>query len=785
MKSEKLYATGLMAKNETWQDVLDTTSERIKRSNGLAHFSSLESSEEKVKFCLRNDAAKPRLQHWLSVLCSSKHRKFWEKASELRSEGNLRFNKRQYERAIEFYTQSILSAPFPESPDAAGHSDELSLGFANRSAAFFHAGRYRQALYDIAYAFEVGYPSHLHYKLYLRKGQCQLRLGNTQDALNCFNIAIKCLRKANIDSHRMDRQLREIQNLKKACSEYHPLLRDMKDEFEEPFVTDIADGWHKEIPSCTSAIDMLYSTEKGRFLIANRDICPGEALFIEKPYASVLLPAFAKTHCYHCHKKLLNAVPCTQCNQVRYCTFACAKSSWTCYHRWECGNLDLLHSIGVAHLAFRVLLVTGLSSLTSYLQSIQHGDPNIKSHSYHPVYELVAHSEKVHIEDSLQYSLTAALLWLLLDRVSFFIFDETSSRFSEMSFSGQSNSSRASSQNESSSIIGAVMKTVVGGLLLRHIYQLVCNAHAITSLECMSVKEDDIVTTTEQVRVATAIYPSASLMNHSCDPNIISGFVNGCTLVVRAVRTIMAGEEVLNCYGPHYRKMPFAERQQLLQDQYFFKCACDACIAGDEPEQKLQALKCEYCEGPLRQPDESGKAECMACRTTQECLDREQKAFRMHDLYVQGVQLTEKGNHLEALRRLSKCLKSQEKLMYKHNVKLLETRDMVARCLSLLGDFRSACKVLRPALEAIQEIYGANSIELGNELQKMSDILVNAVSQAIREEASHAEIRDLVKEAKVAVNDAEEIFVLHYGRGHQSVKDLEAKRDTLSQVTDL
>ena len=64
----------------------------------------------------------------------------------------------------------------------------------------------------------------------------------------------------------------------------------------------------------------------------------------------------------------------------------------------------------------------------------------------------------------------------------------------------------------------------IGGLICRHIQQLVCNAHAITE-----VKVDDqgqgpetSVDSASQVRVATAIYPTASLMNHSCDPSIIS-----------------------------------------------------------------------------------------------------------------------------------------------------------------------------------------------------------------------------------------------------------------------
>lgn len=146
------------------------------------------------------------------------------------------------------------------------------------------------------------------------------------------------------------------------------------------------------------------------------------------------------------------------------------------------------------------------------------------------------------------------------------------------------------------------------------------------------------VETVSQVRIATAIYPTTSLMNHSCKPNIISRWViletnfihdsfHVCSLffeymyssgrllaycrcsiyqshfscprttlwlfhiqfnvlrssfhndmlVVRATRDIPKGEQVYNCYGPHHKKMNTSERQQILKDQYFFTCKCEPC----------------------------------------------------------------------------------------------------------------------------------------------------------------------------------------------------------------
>lgn len=62
----------------------------------------------------------------------------------------------------------------------------------------------------------------------------------------------------------------------------------------------------------------------------------------------------------------------------------------------------------------------------------------------------------------------------------------------------------------------------VSSLLLRHVLQLICNGHAITKINVTTDDHENKLLIEEQIRIATAIYPSASMMNHSCDPNIIN-----------------------------------------------------------------------------------------------------------------------------------------------------------------------------------------------------------------------------------------------------------------------
>lgn len=64
-------------------------------------------------------------------------------------------------------------------------------------------------------------------------------------------------------------------------------------------------------------------------------------------------------------------------------------------------------------------------------------------------------------------------------------------------------------------------KLFVGTLLLRHMLQLIANGHAITRLNLTDAEGANIFEEQQQ-RVAVGIYPSVSMMNHSCDPNIMN-----------------------------------------------------------------------------------------------------------------------------------------------------------------------------------------------------------------------------------------------------------------------
>lgn len=86
---------------------------------------------------------------------------------------------------------------------------------------------------------------------------------------------------------------------------------------------------------------------------------------------------------------------------------------------------------------------------------------------------------------------------------------------------------------------GSLAGDVIGCLLFHHSQQMACNVHAITAIVSTTDDKTNLKTTPpskdhvisrEQKRIATAVYPTASLLNHACDPDVIVRWVYSWTM---------------------------------------------------------------------------------------------------------------------------------------------------------------------------------------------------------------------------------------------------------------
>ncbi|KAH1178981.1 hypothetical protein KIL84_000312 [Mauremys mutica] len=500
-----------------------------------------------------------------------------------KEEGNRRFQEKGYTAALILYSKAV-----------SHNSPEMSLCYANRSAALFHLGHFEDCLEDIDRAQAQGYPNRLQPKILLRKTECLLLLGRLQEAAGVISkVESKIAMDQSLTSTTRQILLRKISQLKVKAHEKEnspvsvpeALSKTQKDlEFWEE---------NGKISSAFSSVSLNFNSCRGRHLVATRDILPGESLVKEEAFVSVLSPGkslllqdSAETtwdtrvtngdlHCHHCLKRLLASVPCGGCSYAKYCSKKCAQLAWEHYHSTECPLGALLLTLGVfSHVALRTVLVAGFAEVSSLVKQF-HGDdkelhkaeargksrdetrdstagmeglsekaapliPDCEDDgqyrgSYQAVFNLLTHAEKHSPEHKFLCSLSIVAICKKLQEADPTILSQGSCE----------SQSKLKAHMTMSAELSPELK-ILGEAMLRHMLQLHCNAQAVTSIR-ESESGASVVADSEQVRLATALFPVTSLLNHSCDPNTSVTF-SGTAVTVRASQPIPRGQEIVHCY---------------------------------------------------------------------------------------------------------------------------------------------------------------------------------------------------------------------------------------------
>ena len=292
-------------------------------------------------------------------------------------QGNLKFAAGDNPGALKLYTESVICAP-------AGPALGLALG--NRSAALYHLGRHEEASRDILVALENKFPRNIEYKLHLRQAQCYIRLGQYHRVEAQLERSRAGLELARLTENRKLAVMKDISAL---SNEITRLQQSQASPSSES-------GGEPSLAGASQKIKLQKSTDKtrGRFVTASQSVEAGEVLFQEVPYSWVLLPPFYSSHCHHCLASLSAPLSCPSCSQTRYCGRECREEAWQ-YHKYECGRLDTLHSVGIGHLAYRTVLLAGSQHLLSVRARVRAANYGVTpGDSYSSVYNLQHHIDR-------------------------------------------------------------------------------------------------------------------------------------------------------------------------------------------------------------------------------------------------------------------------------------------------------------------------------------------------------------------------------------------------------
>ncbi|CAL4069858.1 unnamed protein product [Meganyctiphanes norvegica] len=588
----------------TFERLFNSLLTKLKESGKVVevsnHFKPTESIQNMFYYLWNFEDA----HHCLKPKCSLSVKSDVE-SDKLRAEGNKFYQKKHLKQALELYNKSIMAATHPKmklkenlSPEQKCDTEykALSLGFANRSAILIELEQYEKCICDIDLALYYGYPKLLHSKLAERKAKCFLALKKYKEAEEIVEGAIKDLDALNLEESKSRTTRDALVQLLQQCQqnaisngkeniidanvnqyEVHCLGIGMSSltndqllfKYRNPQAPSLIES-NPNIPSLSSAVTLEYKPDRGRFLVATKDINPGEVVVYEKPFSSTLLlnnKEILNTHCYYCLALCLTPLPCPTCKLVVFCSDTCQKSGLLENHHVECSSLPMLADLEIgrnAILAHKIVAQMTFSKLKSlipiYEEEIKQRSPkeyglnekNIyDSSDYRTIYNLVGNSNQRSVADLFKRTAMSFVITKLLIQSKTFFVDEFGSAFNP--------------SEEDVMLIGTV--------LMVHMMNLPCNAHSITELQV----NVDSFRDSESQEIGAGAFPVLSLCNHSCNP-ATSRSSYGSVEVLLAVRLIPAGSEVTDSYGSHFSFQDKKDRNLSLEQQYCFKCNCDACM---------------------------------------------------------------------------------------------------------------------------------------------------------------------------------------------------------------
>ncbi|XP_076755179.1 protein-lysine N-methyltransferase SMYD4 [Xylocopa sonorina] len=615
--------------------------------NDMKKFAAFDNNSERIGFIL----SYPEV-YALSLEVEDQMLKNSEKALELKDAGNKYFGRGEYIKALETYSNAVLLAP----------RKDLSVILANRSATLYHLEQHSYALTDIEEAMRAGYPKELQYKIKERYARCLLGLKRHEEAMLAFRKALKSLDNAKLSLEKKQKLEADIRVMLAVMEKGNQLAQASKIPQNKGKINETKkakpqiDDCNPLYPSCSRAVEIKdEGGDIGRHAVATKNIEPGEILAIEKPHCAFLLAEYRLTHCHYCFTKVFVPIPgaCQVCSCVAYCSTTCRNADAK-IHEKEC---VILPSLWISNTSINCFLALRVITQRPFEELFKLKDKLItskgkfeistqrphKPEDFEAFYGLITHENERTTEDFLHRTYIATWLLRLLKKGPYFPEHVKTPDTAE----------GKPSEGE----------LFIGGLILHNLMVLQFNCHEISELTMLKLNRS--LANAKSTFIGGGLYPTISLFNHSCNPGIIRYFV-GTTIVVRAIRSISAGEEISENYGPIFTTTPEAERKRKLRWQYWFDCNCEACAAHwpllEEIDPTVLRFKCDTgkeCGNvlPVKTDTLEFMIRCSKCGKNTNILKGLKALQDTDSIFKVASRYLEDGKHEEALKSYLEILK--------------------------------------------------------------------------------------------------------------------------------
>ena len=487
-------------------------------------------------------------------------------SAEHRENGNKFYQKKKLHEATAEYNSALLYA---------NSGNVLALAYANRSAVLFQRNEIKACYRDIERAMLAGYPEHLLYKLWDRKGKCLMKVSRFAQAIEAFENCLASMNQEALDNLPQSSKTlaAQVEKSIKACQGRQSVGVDPFNEASKEITSRIpflSFGANPLIPSFSKAIKLDYSSHSGRFGSAIRKIECGEIVAVDKSpfkFASIeQRRSKLSDFCTHCLGHCVDLMPSLISVNDFFCCQSCLDVAMQTYHPSENQLLRSFEQLELVQeewfIAFRAILSKPLSWFINnrkelfVKEDLTGKEANAvcyRSDDYKSIYNLHTHLKDLSIDLMRRKSLVTHFFLKCLRKVNYF---------------GDNARDNVNSDTITRDEAFALE-------ILLHLMTVASTNSSEVGL--FKVDPDQSALEGRVSYVGGSLDVSLGLLNHSCDPNTIRFNSNG-RVVLMANRTIAEGEEVTLSYSSSYAEADMETRQAYLQKKYFFKCSCNPCL---------------------------------------------------------------------------------------------------------------------------------------------------------------------------------------------------------------
>lgn len=471
----------------------------------INNFKNLDDDNERVK-CL--------YEHAKTVpIPLSQTGKSYENAIKYKTNGNISYEKKELDKAIDSYNSALITSPQntgkfsnrlqSHKPSNFNYcldreKELVAVTLANRSAVLFEKELNQECLDDINYLISLGsYPKHLEHKVFLRKGKSCLVLGKYAEGIAAVKSAITSLEKAKLSPENKRSKLDEINCV---LDELKLKINDANLELAIPSKSNLtAFTPNFRYPAVNDFVDFDKDDTQGRFARAKRDIEPGFIVAEEEPHCLAISITTCLKNCSNCTKSIANPIPCGTCKYTVFCSKNCMEEAK--YHKIECEIIHSLYESGASInciMALRIITQKPFDFFWDIKDSLDNPfspDSIYHGSDYKRLYNLCTHNSIRPKGEFVHYGFMAIYLLRLLKLTSYFSYEAKDDQLTEQ-------------------------ECYIGGLILRHLQILQFNAHELSELRNLkTVNENELNYYT--CHLGGAVYPTLALFNHSCQPGVI------------------------------------------------------------------------------------------------------------------------------------------------------------------------------------------------------------------------------------------------------------------------